>query len=179
MTLEQGKIGKHLWLAKTGDKIVARFLVYVDDVIITGPTEIVVKVMELFETLWACKVSGIIPGRNAAKDCTDKIERVKKMNFLGMTLEQIKEKLYLHQHQYILTKLRDRGLLEGRGKWSLPVSQEGKLAPEVKNDEFPRKKTLAQIEVGTLMWLTIKTRPDIGPVVGIAASSIAHNHVSH
>ena len=166
LTLEQGNICKHLWLVKIGDKIVARFLVYVDDVIITGPTDIVVKVMELFENLWACKVSGVMPGSNAAKNCTDKIERVKKMNFLGMTLEKVKGKLVLHQHQYILTKLRDRNLLEGRGKWSLPVSQEGKLEPEEKNDEFPGKKKLAQIEVGTLMWLTVKTRPDIGPVVG-------------
>ena len=65
LTLEQGKTCKHLWLVKIGDKIVARFLVYVDDVIITGPTDIVVKVMELFENHWACKASGIIPGSDA------------------------------------------------------------------------------------------------------------------
>ena len=174
LTLEQGKVCKHLWLVKIGERIVARFLVYVDDVIITGPTEIVVKVMEMIEGIWECKLSGIISG-SAATEHTDKVERVKKMNFLGMTLEKIEEKLFLHQYQYILTKLRDRKLLEGHGKWNLPVSREGKLDQEEKNDEFPRKKNRAQIEVGTLLWLTIKTRPDIGPVVGIAASCIAHN----
>ena len=176
LTLEQGKTCKHLWLVKMDDQIVGRFLVYVDDVIITGATEIVVKVTELIQNLWDCKISGIIPGCDSDEEYTDQIERVKKLNFLGMTLEKIKKKLYLHQHQYILTKLRDRNLLEGHGKHNLPMAQEGRLAPEDKMDEgFAGRKTLAQIEVGTLMWLTIKTRPDIGPIVGIAASSIAHN----
>ena len=50
------------------------------------------------------------------------------------------------------------------------------MTPEDKKDsEFETRKKQAQVEVGTLMWLTIKTRPDIGPVVGIAASHIAHN----
>ena len=85
------------------------------------------------------------------------------------------DKLMLHQHQYVLTKLRDRDLLEGHGKWNLPVTPEGKLVPEEKDELFPGRKKQAQKEVGTLMWLTIKTRPDIGPVVGTASSCIAHN----
>ena len=175
LTLEQGENCKHLWLVKLGNTIVGRFLVYVDDVIITGPTEIVVKVLELFEQIWDCKVSGII-ARDDKKEVQDHVERVDKLNFLGMTLEKKGEKLQLHQHQYILTKLRDRNLLEGHGKWNLPYTMEGKLAPEDKKDpDFEIRKKKAQVEVGTLMWLTIKTRPDIGPTVGIAASSIAHN----
>ena len=54
LTCHQGVVCKHLWLVKSGERIVARFLVYVDDVIVTGPTEIVVKVLELL------KASGIV-----------------------------------------------------------------------------------------------------------------------
>ena len=48
MTLEQGKVCKHLWLVKIGERIVARLLVYVNDIIITGPTRITVKVLDNF-----------------------------------------------------------------------------------------------------------------------------------
>ena len=57
----------------------------------------------------------------------------------------------------------------------MPQTLEGRLEPEAKDENFQRRKKTAQIEVGTLMWLTIKTRPDLGPVVGIAASNISHN----
>ena len=147
LTLEQGKTCKHLWLVKMDDQIVGRFLVYVDDVIITGATEIVVKVTELIQNLWDCKISGIIPGCDSDEEYTDQIERVKKLNFLGMTLEKIKKQLYRHQHQYILTKLRDRNLLEGHGKHNLPMAQEGRLAPEDKMDEgFAGRKHLLRLK---------------------------------
>ena len=91
LTCHQGSVCKHLWLVKIGEKIVARFLVYVDDVVITGPTEIVVKVLEMFKGLWDCKVSGILP-RNDRPDqtWTDEVERVVKLNFLGITLGEEK-----------------------------------------------------------------------------------------
>ena len=57
----------------------------------------------------------------------------------------------------------------------MPQTLEGQIAPEEKDEKFQERKKKAQIEVGTLMWLTIKTRQDLGPVVGIAASNIAHN----
>ena len=115
MTCHQGDVCKHLWLVKDGERIVARFLVYVDDVVVTGPTNIVVKVLEMFKELWECKISGILPREDQPdKEWTDGIERVAKLNFLGITLEK-NQKLVLHKHQYILTKLRDRNLLEGHG----------------------------------------------------------------
>ena len=47
--------------------------------------------------------------------------------------------------------------------------------PEDKDEKFQERKMKAQIEVGTLMWLTIRTRPDLCQIVGVAASNITHN----
>ena len=77
MTCHQIDACKHLWLVKKGNEIVARFMVYVDDVIVTGPTEIVVKILEMFKSLWECKISGV-PPRGKCREWNDGMERVTK-----------------------------------------------------------------------------------------------------
>ena len=81
----------------------------------------------------------------------------------------------MHHHAYILTKLDDRNRLHGQGKACLPTPVEGKLPPEHDDSDFEVNKKEAQKEVGTIQWLSLKSRPDISTVTAIAASCIAHN----
>ena len=61
-------------------------------------------------------------------------------------------------------------MLQGRGKWTLPAFEEGKTAPVTKDKDYYKNLKTCQEEVGTLMWLGIKTREDILTAVSIAAS---------
>ena len=87
LTCHQSEASKSLWLVRCKGHIVARFLVYVDDVIVTGPTEVVVRILDLFKNLWECKISGILH-RGQNQDWGDGVERVEQLNFLGITLEK-------------------------------------------------------------------------------------------
>ena len=100
---------------------------------------------------------------------------VSTLNFLGITLEYKFDKeirtLYMHQKKYILSKLHKRDLLVGKGSWKLPTVKEGKEPPMDKNSsEYVQSLKQAQEEIGTLMWLSIKTRADLLAIVSIAAS---------
>ena len=105
----------------------------------------------------------------------DGIPMVVALTFLGLTWEYSKDVLTMHQHAYILTKLDERNRLCGQGKACLPTPVEGKLFPEDEEPEFETNKKEAQKEVGTIQWLSLKSRPDISTVTAIAASCIAHN----
>ena len=96
---------KNMYLVKTDDgTIVGRMMVYVDDVLMTGTKEWVESTMAAIGEKWECKMAGILGTSTTA------------LNFLGMTLELNKEgKVYMHQKKYILTKLRKRNLLQGKG----------------------------------------------------------------
>ena len=82
----------------------------------------------------------------------------------------------MHQKKYILSKLEKRGLLTGRGSWKLPMVPEGKTPPMDKTTaEYATALKKAQEEVGTLMWLAIKTRADIAATVSVASSLQSKN----
>ena len=67
----------------------ARLMVYVDDVLITGPESWTHTIMKGFQSLWECKAGGIL-----GLGVTD-------LNFLGMALEyQVEDdvqRLTMHQ----------------------------------------------------------------------------------
>ena len=162
------------WTVTSEKKTVARFLVYVDDVVISGPIKWVRAVMNMVQTLWPVKVTGIM-SKTPDKGLPETLF-VNKMNFLGITIEMSEDgTLEMHQHQYLVTKLRDRNMLAGKGKNTLPMPCEGKLVPEIKDKSFEIRKKDAQKEVGTLMWAALKSRPDVAVSVSIAASQVAHN----
>ena len=160
---------KNIWLIKdkeTGE-IVGRLMVYVDDVLISGPKEVVLATFQAFESQWECKISGILGE-------TD----VPSLNFLGMTIALMDGTLIIHQKDYILSKLRKMGILSGRGRQSLPDVSEGKTPPvplEARTSkEYLKVLRICQEQTGTLRWLAMKSRPDIEAAVSICASLQTH-----
>ena len=120
-------------------EIVARFLVYVDDIVISGPVIWVNAVMEMIRGLWPVKVTGLIVQEDIALDLVLEHKTVKKLNFLGMTIEHMRDKmLAVHQHQYLVTKLRNKNMLMGQGRDSLPVPVEGRLTLRSKTQDLTK-----------------------------------------
>ena len=156
------------------DKVVAYFLVYVDDVMMVGPREWVRAITAAIKNLWECKDSGILS--DPAKKLPIERDVVDSLHFLGVILEYQKGCLVIHQTKYIIAKLQKRGLLKGTCKASLPQVEEGKLVPEDKEaPEYAVQLEKSQIEVGALQWLAQKTRPDIAATTSIVASLQTRN----
>ena len=63
-------------------QVVARFLVYVDDIVISGPKELVRAVIAFVISLWKCKVSGILVPAGS-EEVVEEIPMVKTLTFLG------------------------------------------------------------------------------------------------
>ena len=86
-----------------------------------------------------------------------------------MTIEKTDVGIALHQKKYIMTKLDKRDLLTGVTKGALPMTDEGRHRDERQAQDYKKKLQESQKEVGTLMWLAIKSRPDITACVSIAS----------
>ena len=111
-----GESCRNLWTVISKDgQVLARFLVYVDDIVISGPRAWVEAVISMVTEIWKCKINGIlVPAELESTEET--IVRVPSLTFLGVTLEYVKGVLTMHQHAYILNKLDERNRLHGRGK---------------------------------------------------------------
>ena len=66
--------------------------------------------------------------------------------------------------------------MAGRGRKTLPMPNEGNNPPQdKKSPEYAGDLRKAQEEVGKLMWVSLKTRPDISASVSIAATMMSKN----
>ena len=124
-----------IWMVVSKDgEVVARFLVYVDDTVVSGSREWAQAVLLSVAAIWKCKINGILVpnGLDVSADgvpvVVDSIPMVSALTFLGVTLEYVKDTLTLHQHAYILTKLDDRSRLHGQGKACLPTPSRRKTS---------------------------------------------------
>eukprot|EP00974_Lingulodinium_polyedra_P031189 3001099-Lingulodinium_polyedra.AAC.1 len=143
------------------------FVVYADDVLIYARTKWVEAVMSTFESIWECKLVGII-----MRDGDSSPIAVDKLVFLSITIEPIRQGFALHQHDYVQSKLNNRAMTKGRP--NLPEVGEGHACSVSqmykKTKEYQIRLNSAQQEVGTLQWLALKTRPDIACITAIRAS---------
>ena len=73
---------------------------------------------------------------------------VEQLTFLAITVGFRGDELCMQQHQYVLTKLKDRGLQHGKGKACQAMPSEGKLLPEMKDGKFEKVKKEAQTGSG-------------------------------
>ena len=87
--------------------------------------------------------------------------------------------IQLHQIEYIKERLQERGREVSQGRVGLPESMEGKVEPTTDrtDPQYLEMKHLCQEEVGVLIWVASRTRPDITGSVSIAATLTTFNPV--
>ena len=151
---------------------------YVDDGLIVGDIEVVRRVTSSIRSSWAIKGQGVLVKPGAHVDGPLQIDDdfalkpVTAMRFLGAEISVRESGLSIGQSKYVAQELRCRGWLTLKGSESLPVPDEGLKGAEPRTEQFEATKRLAQKECGTLMWLALRSRPDIAACLGIAATQI-------
>ena len=151
---------------------------YVDDGLIVGDIEVVRRVTALIRSFWAIKGQGVLVRPGAHVDGPLQIDGdfvlkpVTSMRFLGAEIRVGESGLSIGQSKYVAQELRCRGWLSLKGSESFPVPEEGLKGAEPQTERFEENKRLAQKECGTLMWLALRSRPDVAACLGIAATQI-------
>ena len=97
---------------------------------------------------------------------------------MGCTLELGPDNhIRLHQIEYIKERLHERGREVNPGRVGLPENVEGKVEPveDRTTKHYLDMKHLCQEEVGVLIWIASRTRPDVAGSVSIASTLTTFN----
>ena len=150
---------------------------YVDDGLIAGTAEVIRRVIAFFKSQWKIKPTGFLQRKGFPEttkvDETMVLKPVQCMRFLGTEMFVDGEGLSITQQKYIAQELRVRGWLHMKGSDSLPTPREGQLPPEEHGADWEKTKQLSQKECGVLMWIALRSRPDIAACLGIAATQVS------
>ena len=126
--LVQCSAAKGLWKIMLLKQIIGYLIVYVDDVLITGPTSVIHGVMTAFKHEWECKLVGVI-----TKDQVESPHSTDSLVFLSITIEAMEGGLKLHQHEYLKDKIVSRRITRTRP--NLPEVKEGRDLPATKEEK--------------------------------------------
>ena len=148
---------------------------YVDDVLCVADTKNVERMLEEIQNLWQMTITGIlVRDGHEPRYSIPMIER-----FLGCTIETGKSEegkpiIKLHQIGYIKEKLKDRALDKTQGRCGLPDSMEGRVEPvtDRTTPEYLEAKKKCQEDVGALLWISTRARPDITCSISLIATLI-------
>ncbi|CAE7916479.1 unnamed protein product [Symbiodinium necroappetens] len=153
---------------------------YVDDGWVIGDAETLRRTAIGMKSLWKVKLQGVlqhpsVPGETVTWDdmtCPIKSSLV----YLGCQIQRLMDgTVQVSQRKWILQSLASRGYVHMNGTKSLPDPCEGTLPPETRDDEYKKRVKQGQSEVGSLMWVGLRTRPDILSTVGSAACMLVNN----
>ena len=170
---------EHVWvLVGTQGGIVGYLLFYVDDILLAAALRNVFAIRTKVSEIWKVKDQGIL-ANPADKSVKDEVERShnaqKELGFLGMRIGFSGDgDLECHQIPYVKSCLKERGFSDLRGSQSLPNIQEG-MEPEFDDrncDEYRGLLRKGQQEIGSLLWASQRTRPDIAAVIGVLGSML-------
>ena len=76
------------------------------------------------------------------------------------------------QQRWVAQELRKRGYLHLSGCDSLPEPREGKIPSMPLGEERDKLIKQGQMELRSLLWLTVRTRPELAAVCGVAACAL-------
>ncbi|CAE7548918.1 RE1 [Symbiodinium sp. CCMP2592] len=161
LTLVPLNLAAGLWkVVDSRGAVVGACCCYVDDGLVLGSVEVIRRVTAYIQGLWAIKGQGILD-----KPSVNLTEDVKMFSACETGLQ-------IGQAKYVAQELRARGWLALKGSESLPVPSEGLAGSELRDNNLERNMKLAQKEAGTLMWIALRSRPDIAACLGIASTLI-------
>lgn len=143
------------------DQLVGMLLTYVDDFLLTGEMEVIDLVARELRNKWETSKPELVDHQAGVR-------------FLGTELWRSPEGLWFSTQINYTTDLLRRNLGEEQSEWTikkLPMAKEVS-PPNVPGDVDIAKVRQAQRVVGELVWLSTRTRPDIGYAVSRMASLI-------
>ena len=181
LTLREISTSKGLWaIIDEQGRTVGVGTFYVDDGLAVGLPEAIARVCHAISQLWEIKVQGILRRCGVTEGDTFKRHGiscpvVSEFSFLGTQIVNHPDGILLTQRRWLLQELATRGWANVHGSHSLPVPQEGTLEPEERDYSFAERLKHVQSELGSLMWLGLRSRPDICSTIGVTACLAATN----
>ena len=141
----------HLWkVIDQEQKLHGMVLVYVDDFLVMGDSKMVEQTLDKIEATWTCSDREMINTKTWTRYCGFEVKAREGGGFL------------VRQTSYLTDVL---GRREVKGKETAPLPK----IIDADDEEQPTMKTLkrAQGYVGELMWVSVRSRPDISYGVGL------------
>ena len=153
---------------------------YVDDGWVIGDAETLRRTAIGMKSLWKVKLQGVLRHPSLSEDAVawdDMTCPVKSsLVYLGCQIQRLGDgTVQVTQRKWILQSLASRGYVHMNGTKSLPDPCEGTLPPEPRDEEYQKRVKQGQSEVGSLMWVGLRSRPDIMSTVGAAACLLVNN----
>ena len=149
---------------------------YVDDCLMAAESEILEMIARDISSIWKVKCQGLLapPGVQPRK-ITDAqghdIPWKDELTFLGLQISTHDTGIRVSQSRWIAQDLRQRGYLHLAGAVTLPnIDDFGKLPPMTRDAQYQQTLKDTQGELGSLLWVAIRSRPDIAAIVGAMAS---------
>ncbi|CAE7467813.1 RE1 [Symbiodinium necroappetens] len=167
LALVQSVVDPEVWLVKqrsASDEagiLVGLLVTYVDDLLYLSKPWIVQKLHDWISSMWPTSVLAW---------ATD----TEGLRYLGVEVQQLKDGTFkLGQAGYVKDVLRGHGMLDAKPTF-LPAPKEW-LDEAAASERAPEEHSEAQLKhaqrvVGELMWLTMRTRPDLLFVTSFMAS---------
>ena len=157
----------------TGE-LVGIICVFVDDVLAAGESEVNLRVSEHVLKTWKGKLQGMIT-RGAEVQCQRgslEVQVKSELVFIGIQMLFKGSAVMMSQQRWVATQLNIRGYLHLKGTPCLPQVEEGKYSKGSEDQCNPTLIKKAQREMGALMWLATKTRPDIASTCEVLSTLV-------
>ena len=139
-----------------------------------GEAPVVAAFLAFIQNTRTTKFSGFISrGKETAISHGNfEISRVPELTFIGLQIKfDDQNRVVFHQRRWVLNELHKRGWTHLCGTPSLP-QVELNIQESTEDTEYQTNLKAAQTELGCLLWICTKTRPDLLSTVSIAASHL-------
>ena len=165
------------------DKVAGVLAMYVDDGLLAGEPEVVQRVGALILSTWNTKLQAVLANATLNMNAGDSFQMANKTTkvtqqatFLGIQIVRLSDNsLFLTQEAWIKNELKSRGWETFNGCKSLPCLNEGHIVPQARDEMYHKQLRDCQSQVGALLWVSLRTRPDLSAAVGVLASHMSCN----
>ncbi|CAE7310588.1 RE2 [Symbiodinium natans] len=162
--LVMSAVDNNLWFLTTGcksDPVMACLMVYVDDLLATGPLAVIRPLLAEISKLWQCGAVSFLP------ENTSEVPLV----FFGYEIRRVGRSLHLSQRDYV-TELATRYRDLPAPSTPLPPGTLDIPPAEVQSASDLKQ---CQAMLGEALWVSTRTRPDVGFAVSRLSQAMSKN----
>ena len=169
-----------LWTVLDGEAIVGYVTMFVDDGLGIGHSEAMLRVVDHIRNTWKATAEGYMGWDDGHSLSRGSLTVPRVSEFIFLTAHHVVcrglianfSDLSLDQHKWLAQELQKRALTQMTGTGCLPNLDDAPCEPESRGDAYEKDVKACQREVGSMMWVAMRTRPDIQAVVSMAACMV-------